>query len=216
MNWLKHALAILGFIGYPFLIQAVAAGKIHDPLRTVIALGPIVLIGVWLAARSKHKLWWLAAGVVGTAAAAAFFKFKQLDLTLAYGVPHAAAYTLLLGVFARSLLPSREPVITRFARQIHGGLPVELVAYTRHVTAAWSLFFAVMLIGSVLLYAFAPLSAWLLFINVLNLPLLIAMFVGEYLFRIVRYPDFSHSSIFKGAQLISRLNASAPESVENR
>lgn len=131
-------------------------------------------------------------------------------------MPHAAAYTFLLAVFARSLLPGREPLITRFARQIHGGLPVYLVSYTRHVTKAWCVFFAGMLIVSALLHHFASLSAWLLFINVLNLPLLIAMFVAEYIFRIVRYPDFTHSSIFKGAQLISRLDASASESVESR
>jgi hypothetical protein len=42
---------------------------------------------------------------------------------------------------------------------------------------------------SAALFAAAPLSVWSMFVNVLNIPLLIAMFVGEYAFRFIRFRD---------------------------
>jgi uncharacterized membrane protein len=50
-------------------------------------------------------------------------------------------------------------------------------------------------LGSLLLFAFAPLPAWSLFVNVLSLPLIVAMFVAEYIYRVLRYRQFSHVSL---------------------
>ncbi|MDE2513521.1 MAG: hypothetical protein KGL22_05395, partial [Alphaproteobacteria bacterium] len=60
----------------------------------------------------------------------------------------------------------------------------ELVVYTRRVTWAWCGFFAVQLTTSVTLFLFAPLVVWSFFVNVLDIPLVAAMFGAEYLCRI--------------------------------
>ena len=212
---LKSTLAVLVLVGYPFLLHAAAAQELGEPARTAVAIGPILLAGLWLAAVSRFRWWWLAGSGLAVAAIA-FLHGRHVDVSLAYGVPHAAAYLFLLALFGRSLAPGREALITRFARHIHGGLPPELVSYTRRVTWAWCLFFAANVATSALLYLFAPVAAWSLFVNVLNFPLLILMFVAEYLWRILRYPHFTHSSILTGAQLLSRLDAAAAESAERR
>jgi uncharacterized membrane protein len=112
----------------------------------------------------------------------------------ASGIFHAGCYLLLLWYFGRSLARGREAVVTRFARRVHGTLQPPMEQFTRNVTAAWCAFFGGQLLVSGLLLAFAPLQAWSLFINLLNLPLLAVMFVGQFVFRAIRHPDFPRSS----------------------
>jgi uncharacterized membrane protein len=58
------------------------------------------------------------------------------------------------------------------------------------------------------LYIFASLQAWSMYINVLNVPMIILMFVCEYTYRILRYRDHQ-SSILSGLQFFSRGKTSA-------
>ncbi len=117
------------------------------------------------------------------------------SVPLALAAPHAAIYSFLLWLFGRSLLRGREPLITGVARRVHGTLEPEIEAYTRRVTQAWCLFFAAQLAVSALLLALVPLPVWSLFVNLLNAPLLVLMFAGEYLYRGYRYPDHPRASI---------------------
>ena len=115
-------------------------------------------------------------------------------LQLALAVPHAAIYCFLLWLFGRTLLRDSEPLITGVARRVHGELAPEIEAYTRRVTLAWCCFFAAQIIASVLLFALAPQEIWSLFVGVLNVPLIALMFAGEYLYRVMRYPDHPRAS----------------------
>jgi uncharacterized membrane protein len=108
---------------------------------------------------------------------------------------HTGIYVFLLFLFGRTLLPGRVPLITRLARQTHGTLAPQMEAYTRRATLAWCFFFAGQLLVSAGLMAFAPLSAWSLFVNLLNLPLLALMFALEHLYRVTVHPEFPHASI---------------------
>lgn len=102
---------------------------------------------------------------------------------VAAAVPHAMAYIALLAVFAASLRPGREPVITILARRSRGHLPPEIVRYTRRVTWAWCWFCLAQLGGSLALLLLAPLAVWSLFINLCNLPLVGVMLGAEYVYR---------------------------------
>src|SRR4051794_12558693 len=64
----------------------------------------------------------------------------RVSLALLNGIPHAAINGLMLWMFARTLRPPREPLITAFARRVHGTLPPHIERYTRHVTAMWCVF----------------------------------------------------------------------------
>ena len=128
------------------------------------------------------------------------FAFTRADVQLLLvvplaGLPHAAAYLFLLWLFGRTLLPGNEALITSVARRFYGSLPSYLEGYTRRLTAAWCLFFAAQLVASAVLLAFASYEAWSLFVNVLNLPLVAAMFAGDYLCRVVRFRGLPHASI---------------------
>ena len=127
----------------------------------------------------------------------------RVALSVLNGVPHAAINLLLLWVFGRTLARGREPLVTQFARRVHGSLPPYIEAYTRRVTLAWCLFFAAQVAVSAMLFAAAPLDAWSLFVNVFSFPLIVLMFGAEYLYRLARFPDFPHASIWKGVQMFA-------------
>ncbi len=127
-----------------------------------------------------------------------------LGLAALSGISHTAAYVFLLWYFARTLARGREPLITRYARGVHGSLQPGMELFTRRVTIAWCVFFASQLIVSALLLAIAPLSAWSLFINLLNLPLLTLMFVGQLAYRAVRHPDYPRTSVMQAIRAFTR------------
>jgi uncharacterized membrane protein len=138
---------------------------------------------------------------------------ERLGLAAVSGVSHATVYLFLLWYFGRTLASGREPIITRFARSVHGTLQPEPELFTRKLTVAWCVFFAVQLIASALLFAFAPLEAWSLFINLLNFPLLALMFVGQSVYKMFRYPEFPRTSIMQAVQAF-RKDASRSKSAE--
>lgn len=89
---------------------------------------------------------------------------------------------VLLVVFAASLA-SPPTVIERIARLRDRELPPAAVAYTRRVTIAWTVFFAIN--GGIALYtaAFAPLTTWALYNGLIAYLLVGAMFCGELAIR---------------------------------
>lgn len=120
------------------------------------------------------------------------------------GLPHAAAYGFLLWWFGRTLRNGREPLVTRFALRVHGTLMPKMHTYTRQVTVAWCVFFAAQLAISLTLFVLAPLEIWSMFV-MFNLPLVILMFAGEYLVRVLRHPDHPRASV--GSMLRAFANA---------
>jgi len=142
-----------------------------------------VLIGGTIGARLDRPLRIpaIAAILTGTAVLALFH--LRDGLVLSAGAPHAAIYLGLLGIFSLSLAADREPIVTYFARTIHGELSPEIEDYTRKVTWLWCGVFALQLAGSALLLALAPIAWWSIFVNILNLPLIATVMLGERLTR---------------------------------
>jgi uncharacterized membrane protein len=138
-------------------------------------------------------------------------------LAVLNGLPHAAFNALLLWVFGRTLLRGREPLVTAFAHRIEGTIPPEVEAYTRRVTTAWCLFFGAQLLLSVTLLGVAALDTWSLFVNVLSFPLVVVMFVAEYLYRRARFPGRTHVSIWKGVEAyIGHTRGERPDEAASR
>jgi hypothetical protein len=108
----------------------------------------------------------------------------RLGLVSVSAASHWAIYSGLLLMFGSSLRPGRTPLITKLARRMNVKTSRELEDYTRKVTIAWCCFFAAQLTISLSLFFLAPLFVWSLFVNILDIPLVITMFAVEYLVRI--------------------------------
>lgn len=145
-----------------------------------VQLSAIGALFLW-SVRYRHK--WLAGGALCLAIGALCWRSMGPSLVAAAAIPHTLAYLGLLAIFGASLRPGRDALITALARHIHAPVSDEMAAYTRKLTWLWCVFFAAQLAVSLLLFLFAPLAAWSFFVNVLNLPLLALMVVGEYVFR---------------------------------
>jgi uncharacterized membrane protein len=156
----------------------------------LIALQAVLVTWIALASRAS-RVFRLAACAVVLLFVIVLWRFTGGGPVVASGVPHAMIYLALLTIFATSLesgglepgRPEREAVATMLARISRGHLSPEIVRYTRRVTWAWCWFFVAQLSISFLLLVFAPLDVWSVFINLCNLPLIVLMLGGEFVYR---------------------------------
>jgi uncharacterized membrane protein len=200
---------LLGVLGYESLVHwAVVSGK-ADVVGPMFALAPLLLLGCWLLWRQSRAGGLTA--IFGIIVVVAVLRARHAlpDLNLLYPAPHIVAYLLLLWLFGRTLRAGREPLVTRIARHVHSGLPPDIELYTRRVTWAWCIYFVVMATISVALFAFAPLRVWSWFANVLNIPFILSMFAAEYVYRVLRFPNFSHASFFTAIRAARDLSRAA-------
>jgi uncharacterized membrane protein len=100
-----------------------------------------------------------------------------------YLVQQTGFYSIMAFTFGRSLRKGRVPLCTQLADKVHGPLSALELRYTRQVTLAWVIFFLCDVAANFLLFAFAPLSIWSVFVNFCSLPLILLMFVAEYAVR---------------------------------
>ncbi len=195
IGWIWKGLIVLGWLGCQVLAHIVLSENQAGPLRLVLVSLPLLALGYWVATRSRNKFLWMFALLLAGAATYMLENLDGMGLAAAYGAPHAAAYLFLLWLFGHTLLHGKEPLVTRLARRVHGTLPPPMVVYTRRVTIAWCFFFGTQVTASALLFEFSPLEIWSLFINLLNFPLVVLMFAGEYLYRVTYHRDYPHASI---------------------
>lgn len=124
------------------------------------------------------------------------------DPTHALFLPPPAISLFLCLLFGRTLLPGKEPLVTRIARFERGELSPELIAYTRRVTWVWAGFLLLVTLESILLALYASVETWSLFANMLNYVFIGALFVAEYVYRINRFGRAGHASLWR---MLSRI-----------
>ena len=103
---------------------------------------------------------------------------------------------------ARTLLPGATPLVARVAAIWRGDLDTQVARYTRRVTVAWAIFFAIMAIESAILALFAPTHIWSLFTNCINYLLVLLFFVVEYQLRFHFLPRHEHLSFADFCRLL--------------
>jgi uncharacterized membrane protein len=113
----------------------------------------------------------------------AFWPLFTANFSIVYLSQQCGFYAIMAFSFGRSLLEGRVPLCTRLADKIHGPLSALELRYTRNVTIAWVVFFLANMLVTFLLFEFAPLRVWSLFVNFFSLPLILLMFAAEYAVR---------------------------------
>lgn len=199
-------LPLVAFIAYPILLHTFILKEEVEFSHLLFVFAPLLAVAGWVVFRMAGKAWWplIALLIAGALYYIVTGNHGRIGLLVVNGLSHATLNLFLLWVFGRTLLPGREPLIAQISRRIVGHLNPEVADYTRHVTVAWCVFFMLQVIVSLLLYVFAPLSAWSFFINVLNLPLLALMFIVEKAYRNARFPDHPKTSILKAIEVYSK------------
>ncbi len=186
-----HVLVATG-AGLPIAIGLAAAQWV----LAVSALGGAALGRAWIG----RGLGWLGvaaiAAVAGIAATRAARSIPaEAGLLAVSGITHAAINGMLLAVFAATLAPGRTPLVVAMGRRLDPYFTPAIARYARGVTWAWVGFFAGQIVISGLLLVLAPRTVWSFFVNILDLPLVAAVFVIEDRVRRWRFPGHPHVSL---------------------
>jgi uncharacterized membrane protein len=166
-----------------------------------LALGPVLTVGLVLVWRWTHLWVGLAAGAAAAMLLRHFWPVLEKNFSVVYLLQEAGFYSLMSLSFGQSLRGRRQALCTLLADKVHGPLTPQEVLYTRRVTAAWALFFALITAVTVWLFAFVPLRTWSLFANFCVLPLIALMFMGEYAIRRRALPQVPRRGILAAVRV---------------
>ena len=111
----------------------------------------------------------------------------------------------LAALFATSLRPGREALVTRLARIMRkGDMPPSVVRYTRIVTTVWAGYFAALATVSSVLFFAESRTVWSAFVNLAIWPLVAGGFVLEYAIRRRVLREVPHIPMMAGVHAFRR------------
>lgn len=199
----KIILALIGVVAYIVLMYLSSSGPdatARTIVLTVLAWQGFAVAILWSSGKRALAL------LVAAPAILLFVYFNELKhfewLCL---VPNILVNGSLFVFFARTLHGTKTALITQLALRVHGTIPDPIRTYTRALTYMWSAFFLISIAASLGLYIFVSFEAWSLFTNVYALPIMLAVFALEYLYRRLRFPWFEHVSIMAGVKAFTSL-----------
>src|SRR5437879_4790347 len=195
----RGALGILLLLGYPLLTHAaVVTGVAYLAWAAWLCIAALVYLsfpGHW--------------GLTGFALLAAALLVADTGALLK--LPPVVINLVLAVWFGRTLAPGEEPMISWFARLVRGTeLAPDLARYTRYSTVVWTAFFVSMAAVSAALAVLATPHTWSVFTNGIDYILVGALFVGEYIFRRVRYRNHEQRPFAEVVRTVVRAGKLAP------
>ena len=186
-------------MAYPVMMHGAV---IYDmPLLRTLALCGLAAAIVVVPRVRRVGAWLLWFGAVAAIVASS----KWDGARYAAYLPPIVMHALLLWVFARTLLPGAEPLVTAISRSVRGSLSPELIVYTRGVTSVWTACFVILLLLSIVL-PFVSIYVWSLCTNVVNYAIVGALVVLEFFYRKWRFPTHSHSGFFSYLRIVAKSN----------
>jgi uncharacterized membrane protein len=170
------------FVAYPAVTHF---GKPAAALALLATLAAYIVASLCV----RHPLHWLAQPAAGVAV---FWGAPPAEWLLF--VPPILINAMLAWLFGRTLVHGRMPLIARFAVMEQGTLSAELAAYTRTLTWLWTLLFIAAALFSFALAMSGHRDAWSLFTNFINYLLVAVLFLGEFVYRRLRFRNYRHQS----------------------
>jgi uncharacterized membrane protein len=159
------------------------------PLTVLLVLGPMAAAAAAVIWRAGLRLVGLGTGVLGAAALWWTAASGVLSPQPLYVAQHAGIHVALALWFGATLLPGRTPLVTRLAARLHP-MDADMNRYTRKCTISWVVYFTLVTIASIALYASAPFTVWTLVANVQTPTGIALMLAGEYALRYRLHPEF--------------------------
>jgi uncharacterized membrane protein len=185
--------AILALIiGYALLSHYSASSPDRKGLGAALSIGPVLLIGVVLLWRWTRPVTALLVAVSLSAFLYVYWPVVERNYEWADLAQQCGAYGLVALSFARSLFAGRVPLCTQLAGKVHASLTPAEIAYTRHATVAWAVFYGLMTMTIFGLFFAASLRVWSLFVNFVAFALIILMGFADHAIRrrvLPRRPD---------------------------
>jgi uncharacterized membrane protein len=182
------------FLAYPAVAHF---GKPATALALLAALATYLVAGAWI----QHPLRWFAPLAAG---AAVYWAAPPAEWLLF--LPPVLINLALAWVFGRTLVRGRIPLIARFALMEQATLSAEMAGYARTLTWVWTLLFVAAAAISLALALSGDRDAWSLFTNLINYLLVGALFLGEFVYRRLRFRNYRHHSPLQLLRNVRRTN----------
>lgn len=192
-NW-RVVAAAAALAGYAFLSYALMAWWPERPWTVAALFGPLI-VAMAAGGLARRHVPTLAACAALLALVVWVARAGGVDLNRLYVLQHAALHAVLAWTFGLTLRRGATPLITLLAERIHEVFTPEMRAYTRWLTQLWVVYFLGMIGLSLLIYLLAPWPWWSFFCNLFTPASALALFVGEYIVRYRRHPDFERATL---------------------
>ena len=201
--WIVLGIALS--VAFAVLAHAALVQGVSPAVGAVLSLVPLTLLALWAARRARRREAVIAVAVAAAIALWLGWALLERHCPDLLFVEHAATNLALGLLFGRTLLAGREPLVSTFARVVHGRLPPEVARYTRRVTLAWTIFFALLFAASCVLYLAHLREAWSVLANFVTPVGVAAMFAVEIFVRHrVLPPDWERVGIVGSVRAFSR------------
>ena len=177
---------------------AVAAGLVYSSISFAIG---------WFAAE-RRSFWspWLVPIVLMIGAQVGIWCGYKSAVALVLA-PSVAVNAMLFVLFGHTLLPGREPLITRFRRVEQGYVTLKFASYTRYLTILWVILFAIATITSVAAAFWGGTALWS-WISLVAIPVATSsLFLGEHIYRALRFGPEGRSSPMRTLAIVLRPDA---------
>lgn len=198
------SIAVAVSIAFALLAHFAIIDGLTPTVGALLSLLPVAILGFWATRRARHREFVLVGA--GAIAIALWFGWGTVERNFPsiFFIEHAGTNLVLAILFGRTLVGSREPLCTRFARMLHGTLPPEVIRYTRQVTVAWTVFFLTLFSLSCILYLGKFVTAWSVLANIASPILVGLMFLVEYAVRHRVLPHWERIGILGSIRAFSR------------
>jgi uncharacterized membrane protein len=180
---IQVAAAVALIIGYAALSHYSASSPDKKGLGAALSIGPVLLIGVVLLWRWTRPLAALLIAASSCAFLYVYWPVVERNYEWADLAQQCGAYSLVAVSFARSLFAGRVPMCTQLAIKLHPVLTPAEIAYTRHATVAWVVFYVLMTMAIFVLFFLAPLRVWSIFVNFVTFGLIMLMGLADHAIR---------------------------------
>ncbi len=198
----RLALLLIAGAGYAVLSHWMMLYHATAPWAIAVLLGPLWLTVLGMAG-SRFGAWGIAAtAVAGIVVFALILRGDAGDPDRLYVLQHVGINAVLCGWFGLTLRGEGLSLIGQFAERIHHVTPTMRV-YTAQVTAVWTAYFAIMAIGSLVVYLTLPFATWSFLSNLVGPILVGVLFVGEHFVRYRIHPEFERVRIIDAVRAFS-------------
>jgi uncharacterized membrane protein len=175
-----------------------------------LLFGPLLLVMAVAGARRRHLPTLALCAALAVLLAAVWLSGAAEDAGRLYVLQHGAIHLALAWSFGLTLRPGAKPLITMLAERVHREFTPAMRDYTRRLTGWWVLYFLAMVGLSLTLYALAPWSWWSLFCNLFTPLSAATFFVGEFIVRRWRHPEFEPASLSQALNAYKSRSAETP------
>jgi uncharacterized membrane protein len=179
-------LARFQFFIYPLVVHLSVVYQVPFITACLLPLFYFILAQPFI---NKKKLITIKSGIFLLLCLVALFSYYSIDHSVIY-LPPILMMSLILYPFIRSVLPGKTPLLSRFYQLTEKENNLQAMQYTGKVTWVWVVFIALLLINTLILTFFAPLEIWSLFTNFINYILMLALFIAEWLFRMLWFKQW--------------------------